>query len=157
MKSIALVWFLGIVCPAADLRWQPIAVDRFEGEVYLDMESVHRTGDRVEFWESQRYKSPLMYSNLIYDQVDVHYEMTCGSHDVRPTAYIVKLHGAPLHNDVRNYGRMPMTSQAGVEIAFRKFCTDTLVPDPSEGARNPTESWNNGLLPPLPSQGRRQE
>lgn len=130
MKTIPLVWLLGVVCSAEVPRWQRIATDRFEGEVYLDVESVHRAGDRVEFWESQRYKSPLMYSNLIYDQVDVHYEMTCGSHDVRPTAYLVKLRGAPLHNDVRNYGRMPMTSESGVEIAYRRFCIDTLVPDP---------------------------
>ena len=130
MKTIPLIWLIGVVCSADDLRWQRIAVDRFDGDVYLDLESVHRTGDRLDFWESQRYKSPLMYNNLIYDQVDVHYEMSCASHDVRPTAYLVKLHGTPLHNDVRNYGRMPLTSESGAEFAYRRFCTDTLVPDP---------------------------
>jgi len=130
MKTIPLLWLLGVVCSAQVPRWQRISVDRFEGVVYLDVESVRRDGGRVDFWESQRYKSPLMYNNLIYDQVDVHYEMTCGTHNVRPIAYLVKLRGVPLHNDVRNYGRMPLTSESGAEIAYRRFCTDSLVPDP---------------------------
>jgi hypothetical protein len=124
MKTIPLVWLLGIACLAEDPRWQRVTTDRYEGEVYLDMESVRRTGEIVEFWEAQRYKSALMYNNVVYDEVNVHYEMTCGSHDVRPTAYVVKLHGNALHGDVRSYGHMPLTSDAGVEIAFRRFCTD---------------------------------
>lgn len=124
MKTIFLVWLLGVVCTAEDARWQRIAVDRFEGDVYLDVESAQRTEKAVDFWESQRYKSTLMYNDIIFDQVDVHYEMTCASHLIRPVAYIVKLHGRPLHNDVRSYGHMPLTSDAGVEIAYRRFCTD---------------------------------
>ena len=130
MKTLPLVLLIGVVCLSEDARWQRIAADRYEGEVFLDVESVHRTGEMVDFWESQRYKSSVMSNNIIYDQVDVHYEMTCGAHMIRPVTYLVKLHGAPLHNDVRNYGRMPLTSEAGAEIAYRRFCTDSLLPDP---------------------------
>lgn len=130
MKRLPLFCLLGAACIAQDSRWQHLAVDRFEGDVLLDVQSVHRIGGKVEFWESRRYKSPIMYSNIIYDQVDVHYEMTCGKHDIQPTAYLVKLHGTPLHNDVRNYGRMPLTSESGAELAYRRFCTDSMVPDP---------------------------
>jgi hypothetical protein len=130
MKSIPLISLLGAICFAGGSRWERISADRYDGDVFLDVESVRRTGDVVEFWESLRYKSSIMYSNIIYDEVNVHYEMTCGPHLIRPTAYIVKLRGAPLHNDVRNYGRMPFTSQEGVDVAYRRFCADSLVPDP---------------------------
>lgn len=130
MKTIPLVWLLGILCFAEGPRWQPVAVDRQGGEVYLDFESAWKAGDTVGFREFLRYKSPMTYDNLVYDEVDVDYELVCGSHRIRPTSHIVKLHGQLLHADIRSFGRRPPTSEAGVEVAYRRFCTDSMVPDP---------------------------
>lgn len=133
MGPFQLLAILAHICAASDANGWTRIDDAPDSQIFLDTGSVQRNGPTWWFWESMVYRAPHNYNNTIYDEILVHYRMTCDTRRIQMVAYVLKLKGEIIRSSNRNYGFIPLIPAFAEAAASRQFCNEDQSSPPERG------------------------
>ena len=123
MGPLTLLAILAQICSVSGGNgWSRIDDDSRDSQIFLDTGSAQQNGSTWWFWESMVYQAPHNYNNTVYDEILVHYRMTCDTRRIHLVTYVLKLKGEIIRTSNRNYGFIPLIPEVGEAAAATRLC-----------------------------------